>query len=191
MKVKAKDAYGAESGSSAAHSMTIRMILLEIDLSLLDFAEVGQGSAKSMTLPVYNAGSGTLSGTITTSQSWITVSPSSFVDNDNLITVTVETEGLAEGLTPYSRVITITSNGGSKSVEIWVVVIPTGVVAYPNPFSLARHSGLTFWGAGVTYARLQILTLNGELLVTLEENTGVNTVLWDGRNEQGNRSEES
>jgi hypothetical protein len=163
------------------------MILLEIDLSLLDFAEVGQGSAKSMTLRVYNAGSGTLSGTITTSQSWITVSPSSFVGNDNLITVTVETEGLAESLTPYSGVITITSNGGSKSVEIWVVVIPTGVVAYPNPFSFARHSGLTFWGAGVAYARLQIFTLKGELLVTLEENSGASTVLWDGRNEQGNR----
>jgi len=85
VRVKAKDAYDAESGWSAAHSITIRIILLEVDPSSLDFGELGKGSSETMTFRAYNAGAGTLSGSVTVNRDWITVNPSSFKGNDNTI----------------------------------------------------------------------------------------------------------
>ena len=187
VKVKAKDIYGAESGWSAGHSITIRAVVLEIDPSSLDFDEVGKSSTKTMTFRAYNAGGGTLSGTISVNRNWMTVSPTSFEGNDNTISVTVGTEGLAESHTPYTGTITVTSNGGTKTIEVSIIVIPTGVVAYPNPFSLGRHNNLTFWGTGVPYAEIRIFTLTGELVKTLTEKYDTSNLSWDGRNEKGDK----
>ncbi len=186
VKVKAKDAYNAESGWSAAHSITIRIILLAVDPSFLDFGEVGKGSSKTMTFRAYNAGAGTLSGSITANRDWITLNPSSFADNDNTISVTIETAGLMESLTLYSGSITITSNGGGESIEVSLLVIPSGIVAYPNPFSPSLGTNLIFWGYSVPYVKIQILNLAGELVKVLEERYGSSMLSWDGRNEQGN-----
>lgn len=187
VKVKAKDSYDAESGWSQGHKIVIRAILLEVDPSSLDFGELGKGSSRTMTFRAYNVGAGTLSGNLGVDRDWIAVSPSSFEGNDNTISVTVETEGLAESLTPHTGTITATSNGGTKTVEIIVIVIPSRVVAYPNPFSFAGHVSLTFWGALVPYARIQIFTTAGDLVRTLVETAGVSKLSWDGRNEEGDR----
>ena len=187
VKVKAKDAYNAESGWSAGHPITIRAIVLEVDPSSLDFGELGKSSTATMTFRAYNAGAGTLKGDISVDRNWITVSPTSFEGNDNTISVTVSTEGLTESRTPYIGTVTVTSNGGTKTIEISVIVIPTGVVAYPNPFSLARHTYLTFWGTGVPYAKIRIFNLVGELVKTLDERYGASEVSWDGRNEKGDK----
>ena len=184
--MKAKDAYDAESGWSATHSIIIRIILLEVDPLSLDFGELGKGSSKTMTFRAYNAGAGTLSGSVTVNRDWITVNPSSFEGNDNTIFVTVETAGLTESLTPYSAVITITSNGGTETIEVSLLVIPSGIVAYPNPFSSSAHTNLVFWGNSVPYMKIRIFNLSGELVKVLEEKYGNNMVSWDGRNEQGN-----
>ena len=186
VKVKAKDAYNAESGWSAALSITIRIILLAVDPSSLDFGELGKGSAKTMTFRAYNAGAGTLSGSITANRDWITLNPSSFAGNDNTISVTIETAGLVENLTPYSGVITITSNGGGESIEVSLLVIPSGTAAYPNPFSLSAHTNLVFWGSSIPYTKIRIFNLAGELVRVLEEKYGSSMLSWDGRNEQGN-----
>ena len=186
VKVKAKDAYNAESGWSAALSITIRVILLAVDPSSLDFGELGKGSSKTMTFRAYNAGAGTLSGSITTNRDWITVNPSSFAGNDNTISVTIETAGLVESLTPYSGLITIASNGGGESIEVSLLVIPSGIVAYPNPFSPSLGTNVIFWGNSVPYVKIQILNLAGELVKVLEEKYGSSMLSWDGRNEQGN-----
>lgn len=186
VRVKARDTYNAESGWSSGHPITIRAVVLEVDPSSLDFGEMGKSSTKTMTFRAYNAGGGTLGGTISVNRNWIAVSPTSFEGNDNTISVTVRTEGLAESHTPYSGTITVTSNGGTKTVEIFVTVIPTGLVAYPNPFSLSRDSSLTFSGSSVPYAKIQIFTLGGELVRTLEDKYGTSQISWDGRNEKGN-----
>jgi len=187
VKVKAKDTYNAESGWSAGHSITIGAVVLEVDPSSLDFAELGKSSSKIMSFRAYNAGAGTLSGDISVDHNWMTVSPTSFEGNDNTISVTVRTEGLTESRTPYTGTITVTSNGGTKTIEVSVIVNPTGVVAYPNPFSLGRHTNLTFWGTGVPYAKIRIFTLAGELVKTLDERYGASQVSWDGTNEKGDK----
>lgn len=185
VKAKAKDIYSVESGWSATHPITIRAIVLEVDPSSLDFDDMEKSSTKTMTFRAYNTGGGTLSGTISTNHNWITVSPTSFEGNDNTVSVTVETNGLAEKIAPYTGTVTVTSNGGTETVQIFVTVIPTGVVAYPNPLSLSKHNNLTFWGTGVPYAKIQIFTLAGELVKTLTEKYGISNLLWDGTNERG------
>jgi len=186
VKIKARDTYSAESGWSIAHSITIRIILLELDPSSLDFGELGKGSSKTMTFRAYNAGAGILNGSITVNRDWIAVNPSSFEGNNNTISVIVETAGLAESLTPYTAVITTISNGGTETIQVSLLVIPSGIVAYPNPFSLSVHTNLVFWGNSIPYMKIRILNLVGELVKVLEEKYGNSTVSWDGRNEQGN-----
>ncbi len=186
VKAKAKDTYDAESGWSAAHSITIRIILLEVDPSSLDFGELGKGSSKTMTFRAYNAGGGTLSGSVTVNRDWMTVNPSSFEDNDNTIYITVETEELTERLSPYTGAATVTSNGGNETIQVSLLVIPSGIVAYPNPFSPSAHTNLVFWGNSVPYIKIRITNLAGELVKVLEEKYGNSMLSWDGRNEQGN-----
>ncbi len=187
VKAKAKDTYNAESDWSQELEIVIRAILLALDPSSLDFGDTGKGSTKTMTFRAYNAGSGALSGNVSASQDWITVTPTSFEGNDNTISVTVETSALTESLSAYTGTVTVTSNGGTETVEIFAVVIPTGAVAYSNPFSLSRHTELTFWGTYVPYAKIQIFTLGGELVRTLEERNGASNLSWDGRNEKGDK----
>ena len=167
------------------YGIVVTAPILEVDPSSLDFGELGKGSSQTMTFRAYNAGGGTLSGTLSANRNWITVSPTSFEGNDNTIYITVETTELRESLTPYTGMVTAVSNGGTKTVEILVTVIPVGVVAYPNPFSLTRHTNLAFWGTSVPYARIQIFTTAGELVRTLVETAGVSKLSWDGRNEEG------
>ena len=160
--------------------------VLEVDPSSLDFGEMGTSSSRIMTFRAYNSGGGTLSGTISDNRDWIAVSLTSFEGNDNTISVTVDTNGLTESLTPYTGTVTVTSNGGTKTVEVSVTVIPTGAVPFPNPVSLS-DSILTFWGTSIPYAEIRIYGLAGELVKTLDEIYGASKVSWDGRNEQGNR----
>ena len=185
VRVRVKDSYGATSNWSSGHPIVITTILLQVDPLSLSFGDMETGSTKTMTLQVYNSGDGTLSGTISADSNWISVNPTSFEGNEHTISVTVNSENLTENITPYGGAITVTSNGGTKTVEISVAVVPGGTVAYPNPFSLSRHAGLTFWGTSVAHAKIQIFTLAGKLVKTLEETYGASKVLWDGRNEKG------
>ena len=187
VKVKAKDSYDAESGWSQGHEIVIRAILLEVDPFSLDFGELGKGSSGTMTFRAYNAGSGTLSGNLSVNRDWIALSPSSFEGNDTTISVIVETGGLAESLSPHTGTITATSNGGTKTVHVLVMVIPSGAAVHPNPFSPTSHTSLTFWGTSVPYARIQIFTTAGNLVRTLVETAGASKLLWDGKNEEGDR----
>ena len=162
-------------------------VVLQVDPSSLDFAGVGKGSSKTMTFRAYNLAGGTLSGTISDNRDWITVDSTSFVGNDNTISVTVDTNELTESFTSYTGTVTVTSNGGTKTVEVSVTVIPPGAVAFPNPFSLSIHGSVTFWGTSIPYGTVRIHTLAGELVITLVEVGGANTLSWNGRNEQGNQ----
>jgi serine protease len=177
--------YGYGLIDAAAALSAVEHVVLEVDPSSLDFGEVGTGSSKTVTFRAYNSGGGTLSGTISDNRDWITVSSTSFEGNDNTISVTVETGALAESSSPYSGTVTLTSNGGTKTVDVSVTVIPTGAVAYPNPVS-ASDSTITFWGTSIPNAEIRIYTLTGELVRTLTEAHGDSNVSWDGRNDKGN-----
>lgn len=185
VRVRVKDSYGDSSDWSSGHSIAIILIVLEVDPLSLSFGDMETGSTRTMTFRVYNSGDGTLSGTISVDSDWISVDPTSFQGDEHTISVTVSTEGLAQSTTPYNGTVTVTSNGGTKTVEISVTVIPSGAVAYPNPFSLSRHASLTFWGTSVAHARIQIFTLTGKLVKTLNEIYGASRLSWDGRNEEG------
>jgi len=185
VRVRVKDSYNDSSDWSSGHLIVITTIILKVNPLFLSFGDMGTGSTKTMTLQVYNSGDGTLSGTISADSNWISVNPTSFEGNEHTISVTVNTENLAESTTSYGGTITVTSNGGTKTVGIFVVVIPGGAVAYPSPFSLSRHAVLTFWGTSVVHAKIQIFTLAGKLVKTLEETYGAGKVSWDGRNEKG------
>lgn len=177
--------YGYGLIDAAAALSEARAIVLEVEPSSLDFGGVGKSSSKTMTFRAYNSGTGILSGTVSNNRSWIALSSTSFEGNDNTISVTVETVGLAESSSPYTGTITLSSNGGTKSVDVSVSVIPTGAIAYPNPIS-ASDSSITFWGTSIANAEIRIYTLSGELVRTLTEAYGDNNVSWNGRNSKGN-----
>ena len=177
--------YGYGLIDAAAALSKARAVVLEVDLSSLDFGGMGKSSSKTMTFRAYNAGTGILSGTISDNRSWISVSSDSFEGNDNTISVSVETVGLAESSSPYTGTITLSSNGGTKTVDVSVTVIPTGAIAYPNPIS-ASDSSITFWGTSIANAEIRIYTLSGELVRTLTEAYGASEISWDRRNTKGN-----
>ncbi len=185
VRVMVKDSHGDSSDWSSGHLIVITTVVLAVDPLSLSFGNMKTGSTKTMSLRVYNSGEGTLSGTISVDSNWASVNPTSFEGNEHTISVTVNSEGLAESTAPYGGTIAVASNGGDKTVSISVAVIPGGAVAYPNPVSFSRHTGLTFWGTSVAHAKIQILTLTGELVKTLEEIYGADKVSWDGRNEKG------
>ena len=177
--------YGYGLVDAAAALSAVENVVLEVDPSSLDFSEVGTSFSKIMTFRAYNSGGGTLSGTISDNRNWIAVSSTSFEGNDNTISVTVSTEGLEESSSPYRGTVTLTSNGGTKTVDVSVTAIPVGAVVYPGPFSFSRHTNLTFWGTSIPNAEIRIYTLTGELVRTLTEAYGDSKVSWDGRNDKG------
>ena len=177
--------YGLIDATSALSA--IAETVLQVDPSSLDFGEVGKNSSKTMTFRAYNSGGGTLSGTVSDNRDWISVSSTSFEGNDNTIYITIDTHGLSESLSPYTGTVALASNGGTKTVDVSVTIIPIGAVAYPNPFSLSGHTSLTFWGTSVPNAKIEIYSLTGELVKTLEEKYGASELFWDGTNQRGVR----
>jgi len=62
----------------------------------------------------------------------------------------------------------------------------TPVVVCPNPFvSSGGDARITFKGYGVIRAVIRIYSISGELVRTLREVEAVDTVTWDGRNDDG------
>ena len=177
--------YGLIDATSALSA--IAETVLQVDPTSLDFGEAGKSSSKILTLRAYNSGGGTLSGNVSDNRDWISVSPSSFEGNDNTISVTVDTSELEESSIPFTGTVTVDSNGGTKTVEVSVIVIPTGSVSFPNPFSLSEHTHLAFWGSSIPHGKVRVYNLAGELIRTLTETSGDSKVSWDGRNERGDK----
>ncbi|NYT12285.1 MAG: choice-of-anchor D domain-containing protein [Methanomassiliicoccales archaeon] len=100
----------------------------------LDFGTVAIGYIGSQTFEIWNDGGGTLDYTIAAGCGWRTVSPMSGTSTGehDTITVTVNTGGLSGGT--YSCTISISSNGGSGSVSVHVIVLKP-ILSY-SPTSL-------------------------------------------------------
>jgi len=174
-----------DNNISGPHTITISAAptpILEVDPTSLAFGEIEVPQTETKTSRVYNSGTGTLSGTISDDRDWMTVDPTSFESNGITISVTIDTSIMAEMWKEYTGTVTVSSNGGTRTVD--VSVTPTCVRAFPNPFN-PRRGKLTFWGTGVPHATIRIYTLSGELIKTLYEETGSDKIYWDGRNEEG------
>jgi len=85
----------------------------------LSFADVRPGSRSTKSLTLKNIGTGRLTGSITGTQPWIKVSPStiSLLEGEQKVLVTVETSGLASGFNSGGD-INIATNGGMARVKV-------------------------------------------------------------------------
>jgi serine protease len=101
------------SALEAASQPTTTTPLLQLSATALDF-----GALDVMrTFDIANVGRGTLTVTsVTADQPWITIAPRALGTN----TVTVDRTGLASGV--HSGVVTVTTNGGTKTVDVRVTV---------------------------------------------------------------------
>ncbi|MFQ6015409.1 MAG: hypothetical protein ACE5NP_08205 [Anaerolineae bacterium] len=79
-------------------------------------------SEASKSFRIFNTGhrDSTLSGTITTSHSWLSVEPTSWSGNTQTVKVTVDATDLESGR--YRGSVTAESNGGTKSVRVYLNV---------------------------------------------------------------------
>lgn len=106
---------------------------------------LGFGSTLT-SLPFYitNCGSGTLTWEVLADKSWIQVNPASgsTTTETDIVTVTVDRSGLPPGT--YSGTVSVSSNGGSATVEISMTVSCNIAVTDP-------HSGRT-WTKGNNYS---------------------------------------
>ena len=120
---------------------------LVIDTSTLNFAE----TLTTLTVGITNFGNGTLNWTVTDDADWLSVTPSSGV-NDGIITVKVNRTSLTDG--NYTGNVLITSNGGNKTVSVNMKassITPDGVTllsAIMINHNTSRIEWLRFIGGG-------------------------------------------
>ncbi|MEK7354440.1 MAG: CARDB domain-containing protein, partial [Chloroflexota bacterium] len=92
-----------------------------------DFGVVPEGNTGNWSFAITNSGTGILEWTLADDRSWITLNPTSGTttsETDN-VTVTINTAGLAPGVT-HSGSVTISSNGGNVTgtMAVSVVALP-------------------------------------------------------------------
>jgi len=97
---------------------------LAFDPEGVDFDTMGVDQTESSTFEIWNSGIDTLTYTLSSSESWLTVSPLSgdSTGEHDTITVEVDTTGLTPGMSYHGEVM-ISSNGGSGvfSVDFYLV----------------------------------------------------------------------
>lgn len=92
-------------------------------------ATLGFGSDRSaLSFDISNAKVGTLSWSVTKSADWLGVNPSSGTTTTETDTVAVTVDRTGLGLPRYHDTITVSSNGGSKTVEVYLETAPTSAV---------------------------------------------------------------
>jgi len=156
-----------------------------ISSTTLNFGEIPAGGTQVLTFDIFNAAGGTLTGSITTDQEWITVDPPSFVipaqAGIQTINVTVDNSVLNQTEGEWTGKILIDSNGGTVTVD--VIVTATCVLVKPNPYN-PNKGLLTFFGDGIVPGEttIKIYTLSGELIKTLSAESN-KEIVWDGKTE--------
>ncbi len=89
----------------------------------LNFGEVSTGLSETKIITISNSGTGTLEGTLSSENSWISIDPTTFNSNETDIKITVSTTGLEVNKT-YQGLIRIESNGGSAKIGVIMKVAP-------------------------------------------------------------------
>ncbi len=119
---------------------------IEVNRTRLNFgAVIGESQTGSQTLLIGNAGGGTLNWTAVPDETWIQVNPSSGT-NSSLVTVSVDTGGLAAGT--YTGTITTADASASnspRSVSVFLNIYNPGTASVPfGEFSTPIDSSTTY-----------------------------------------------
>ena len=105
----------------------------------------------NLPLDIFNAGTGDLSWSITSNEAWLSVSPDNGV-NDVTVTVSVDRTGLPDNT--YMGMLSITSNGGSATVPVMMIVSTVPVLSvspttlFFSPTSTSHTFAIENVGAG-------------------------------------------
>jgi len=138
-------------------------------------ASMEENNTKTTYLEISNSGSGNLSGTISSSNSWLNVSPSTF-SNQTTITVTIDTTDLSKRT--YSGSIEIKSNGGNKTIPVSLEVSKKDtsppVIEISTPDDNIETTEIQIQIKGKVYdeeSGIKSLTINGND-ITIDETDG-------------------
>jgi hypothetical protein len=113
---------------------------LSVNPSNLSFSAFqGQGNPASQTLSIMNSGSGTVQWTVTSSATWLTLSPASGTA-PSVLSVSVNTSGLALGV--YNANITVSSSGSTGSPKTVPVTLTLQGILLSDNFSSSSLDGL-------------------------------------------------
>jgi len=104
---------------------------LAVSVTTLDFGT----SETSKTFTISNIGNGTLTWNVSEDQSWISASPTSgsTTTEQDQVAVTIDRSNMAPGT--YSGTVTVTSNGGTKTVSVQAISQSTGQLVAYYPFN--------------------------------------------------------
>ena len=167
----------------------VEVPVLYVNNTNLEFGDVLLNEEKTDTFIIKNIGKGTLIGTITADEPWISVNPVNFAANNINIDVTIKHSDVDQMEGNYTGKINIKSNGGNASVEVSITA--TCVLPKPNPYN-PNKGLLTFFGSGIVpdHTTIKIYTLSGELVKELAnsdsiKNTKEHEIVWDGKNSLG------
>ncbi|MBT7093602.1 MAG: hypothetical protein HN936_10170 [Bacteroidetes bacterium] len=149
---------------------------LSVTPSSLDF-----GSEETiLPITIANAGSGSLSWSVSDNQAWITASPTAGID-DGTVNITISRDGVSPG--DYSGTVTIDSDGGTDYVEIIMTMpadTPPTAVELQTPSEITVNSILLNWtrnfdsdfAAYKVYRDLSpAVSQNSELITTITGNS--------------------
>ncbi|MFC1566743.1 carboxypeptidase regulatory-like domain-containing protein [bacterium] len=180
----AKRTYSQLNSDQVNQNFTAQQPIIAIDSELLEFGVIKKGNTKTLAFTITNTGNGTLEGNIKSNRSWIKLSPRSFISNTQTVEVTVDSLD-RDG--QYTGTITVESNGGTATIQVKIEA--NCVLTKPNPYNPNKHNGLKFYGSGIipNDTTIQIFTISGEHVKTLNEEIGLKEIAWDGRNENGDR----
>ncbi|RZN36773.1 MAG: hypothetical protein EF813_06340 [Methanosarcinales archaeon] len=107
--------------------------ILGVNPASHDFGSIRTGNTQTQTFTfeITNSGAGTLDWNVTSDQAWIAVSPASGSDAGT-VKVTADTTGLSGGA--HSGTVTVSSNGGTKTVAVSVIVQLATDPTDPEPY---------------------------------------------------------
>ena len=122
-------------------SMEVTPVGLIVSTNALDFGEI----ESEISFTISNSGSGELNWSISTSDSWITASPTSgmITTNSEDVAVSIERSNLTAGT--YDGSITIDSNGGNQTISVSMVVPDFPAPTLEEPYNITENSMTLAW----------------------------------------------
>jgi serine/threonine protein kinase len=125
---------------NAVHIEIMKAPFLSVDLERLDFTEIKPDSSVVKWFAIKNVGNSRLIGKLTTTRTWLNVSPDSIdmEGGEDRLPVTVDTSGMKAGF-KESGYINITTNGGNAKIK---VILSIHAPPVPQPAEVKEISKL-------------------------------------------------
>jgi len=140
----------------------------------------------SLPIGVANAGSGSLSWSVSANQSWITMNPTAGTD-DGTINISISRDGISPG--DYSGTVTVNSDGGIEYVEVSMnmpadeppeavtLIAPSEITVNSMMLSWSRNYDTDFAAYQLYYDTSPAVSENSTLAATItDNNTNSHTV---------------